>query len=72
VEAIIVCSNTDKNRTMIMRPNIKGLSEKFRRIGNLFNIKTNFKRRNTTGSILRKLKAQKDLLDKPQSVYRVP
>jgi hypothetical protein len=53
-------------------PYIKGLSEKFKNTGNMFDIKTAFKTRNTIGNILRKLKPKKDLLDKLQCVYRIP
>jgi predicted GIY-YIG superfamily endonuclease len=53
-------------------PYIQGQSEKFTRTGNMFNIETIFKTRNTIGSILRKLKPKKDLMDKPQCVYRIP
>jgi hypothetical protein len=53
-------------------PYIKGLPQKSKRIGNMFNIKNSFKTRNTIGSILRKLKPKKDLMDKPQCVDRIP
>ena len=35
---------------MVTIPHIKGLSEKFKRIANTFDIKTTFKTRNTIGA----------------------
>jgi hypothetical protein len=53
-------------------PYIRGLSEKFKRIGEKFNIKTVFKSKYTLGNFLRKTKPNIDTMDKSQCVYRIP
>ena len=64
--------NEVKPTCMVTMSYIKGLSENFKRTGNVLNIKTTFNTRNTVESILRKLKPNKDPLDKLQCAYRIP
>jgi hypothetical protein len=57
---------------MISIPYIRGISEKFKRTGERFNLKTLFKTKYTLGNFLRKTKPNNDTLDKAQCTYRIP
>jgi hypothetical protein len=59
------CRKTDcRMKKMISIPYIRGISEKFKRIGERFNIKTVFKTKYTLGNFLRKTKPNIDTLDR--------
>jgi hypothetical protein len=64
--------NEIKATCMVSMSYIKGLSENCKRTGNVLNTITTFNTRNTVESILRKLRPNKDLLDKLQCAYRIP
>jgi hypothetical protein len=53
-------------------PYIREISEKFKRIGERFNIKTVFKTKCISGNFLRRTKPIIGTLDKSQCVYRTP
>jgi hypothetical protein len=53
-------------------PYIKGISEKFRRIGEWYNIKTLFKTRQTLRSMLIRTRPNREVQDMRQCIYSIP
>jgi predicted GIY-YIG superfamily endonuclease len=51
---------------------VKGVSEKFKHIGNRYNIRTIFKTRHTLRSSLMKTRTERDPLQKAQCIYCIP
>lgn len=62
----------DSDNKLVCVISIRGISEKFKRIGEIFNIKTVFKTKYTLGNFLRKTKHNIDTLDKSQCIYGIP
>jgi hypothetical protein len=53
-------------------PYVKGVSEKFKRIGNLYNIRTIFKTKHTLSSSLMNTRKERHPLQTAQCVYSIP
>jgi hypothetical protein len=53
-------------------PNVKGVSEKFRRTGNPYNIGTIFKTKDTLRSSLMKSRPERDPQQMAQCIYNIP
>jgi hypothetical protein len=51
---------------------VKGVSEKFKRIGNPYNIRTIIKTKHTHRSSLMKTRPERDLLQTAQCIYNIP
>jgi len=64
--------NDNQSVRMISIPYIRDTSEKFKRTGERFNIKTVFKSKYTLGNFFRKMKPNNDTLGRSQCIYRIP
>jgi hypothetical protein len=53
-------------------PYVKGVSEKFKQIGNQYNIRTIFKTKHTLRSSLMKTRPERDMQQMAQCVYNIP
>jgi hypothetical protein len=56
----------------VYTPYLKGVSEKFRRIGNRYNIRAIFKTKHTLRSSLMKTRQERDPLQTAQCIYSIP
>jgi hypothetical protein len=64
--------NDNKSVCVISIPYIPGTSEKFKRTGERFNIKTVIRTKHSLGNFLIETKPNFDTLDKSLCVYRIP
>jgi hypothetical protein len=66
-------SNEDEKHPGSMYiPYVKGVSERFKRIGNRYNIRTIFKIKHILRSSLMKTRLERDPLQTAQSIYNIP
>jgi hypothetical protein len=56
----------------VVIPYVKGVSEKFRRIGNRYNIRTIFKTSHTIRRAIMKTRPDRDLLETRHCIYSIP